>query len=385
MRRAMLAAALLFACGAASAAADPSATALAELIKPLLILPADSGGDWEGLESHPAIRWGGGPVMSSRASPDGNFFARPGQASVAGRTLTVVASGARSMVFSIYLRDPMPPMAPEALVAGFRQAGFTVAPARCPLDHRSAAPRRWYRLGLAKKKPAFLMAGPLQSGGSGYTLYLADLPPMTQSEAALYTDDCGGAGTRTAGGAAAPRPATGQAGIVAVIEALLRPPGAPANLPWATLTSLPVVTWKTTTPMKMTSPYADVGADNNPRLLEGEFKTATTRMQAIATGDERAANRFMLRDGQHLPRGAVFAALARDGYAIAALRCGKPYIETSQVWFRISGPGKQPAILYRAHHNSDGVLSEDYALRLDNVLPPAEPGQTPAAGGRCPG
>jgi hypothetical protein len=135
----------------------------------------------------------------------------------------------------------------------------------------------------------------------------------------------------------------------------------------------------------MTSPYTDVGADNNPRLLEGEFKTATTRMQAVATGDGRASNRFMLRDGQHLPRGAVFEALARDGYAITALRCGKPYIETSQVWFRISGPGKQPAILYRAHHNSDGVLSEDYALRLDNVLPPAEPGQTPAAGGRCPG
>jgi hypothetical protein len=323
--------------------------------------------------------------MSSRASPDGNFFARPGQASVAGRTLTVVASGARSMVFSIYLRDPTPPMDPEALVAGFRQAGFAVAPARCPLDPRRAAPRRWYRLGLSRKKPAFLMAGPLQSGGSGYTLYLADLPPMTQSEATLYTDDCGGAGARTVGGAPTARPATGQAGIVAVIEALLRAPGAPANLPWATLANLPVVTWKSTTPMKMTSPYPDVGADNNPRLLEGEFKTATTRMQAIATGDERAANRFMLRDGQHLPRGAVFDALARDGYAITALRCGKPYIETSQAWFRISGPGKQPAILYRAHHNSDGILSEDYALRLDNALPPAEPGQTPAAGGRCPG
>jgi hypothetical protein len=108
-------------------------------------------------------------------------------------------------------------------------------------------------------------------------------------------------------------------------------------------------------------------------------------MLAIATGDDRAANRFMLREGQHLPRGAVFDALARDGYAITALRCGKPYIETSQVWFRISGPGRQPAILYRAHHNSGGILGEDYALRLDNVLPPAEPGQTPAAGGRCSG
>lgn len=374
---------LLLVGGSASAAPDRSTPALAELIKPFLILPADSGGDWQGLEKHPAIRWAGGPVMSSRASPDGNFFARPGQVVVAGRTLTVVASGARSMVFSVYLRDPAPPMDPQALVASLRQAGFSVAPARCPMDARAAAPRRWYRLGLAARKPAFLFAGPLQSGGSGYILYLADLPPMTQSEAALYTDDC--AGSARGGGAPAARPTMGQAGVAAVIEALLRAPGAPASLPWPSLSGLPAITWRTTTPMKMTSPYTDVGADNNPRLLDGEFKTATTRMQAVATGDERAANRFMLRDGQHLPRGAVFAALTRDGYAITALRCGKVYIETSQAWYRISGAGKQPAILYRAHHNSGGVLSEDYALWLGNVLPPAEPGQTPATGGHCPG
>jgi hypothetical protein len=369
--------------GAASAAGDPSAAAVADLIKPLLILPADSGGAWDDLEKHPAIRWGAGPVMSSRASPDGNFFARPGQASVSGRTLTVVATGARSMVFSVYLRDPAPLGDQDALPAGLRQAGFTVAPARCKIDPRGAAPRRWYRVVLARKKPAFLMAGPLASGGSGYTLYLGDLPPMTQAEAGLYTDDCGGAARAAAGGPTVARPTTGQAGLVAVVEALMRPAGAPAGLPWATLTGLPAITWPKTAPMKMTSPYNDPGEDRNPRLLEGQFKTATTQMQAIATGDDRAANRFLLLSGQHLPRGAVFDALQRDGYTLTALRCGKVYTETSQAWFRIAGPGKQPAILYRAHHSSDGMLSEDYALWLDNVLPPATPGQSAPVGGRC--
>ncbi|MDB5462806.1 MAG: hypothetical protein JWP23_1195 [Phenylobacterium sp.] len=381
---AILAAVFSLVASSAQAAADPSATALAELVKPLLVLPGDSGGAWEDLEKHPTIRWGAGPVMLDRASPDGNFFARPGQASLAGRTLAVVASGARSMVFSVYLRDPAPPMAPEVLVAGLRQAGFAVAPARCPIDPRGAAPRRWYRLALARKKPAYLYAGPLQSGGSGYTLFLYQLPLMTQAEVALYTDDCGGAAKAPGEGGAA-RPVTGQAGIVAVIEALMRPVGVPAGLPWTALPTLPAVTWKSTTPVKMTNPWTDAGDDRNPRLLGGEFGTATTKMIAIATGDDRAANHFILRDGEHLPRGAVFDALARDGYAIAALRCGKPYTETSQAWFRISAPRKQPAILYRAHHSSGGVLSEDYALRLDNILPPAEPGQTPAAGGRCPG
>jgi hypothetical protein len=371
--------------GRAVAAGDPSTAVLADLIKPLLILPADSGGAWEDLEKHPAIRWGAGPVVSSRASPDGNFFARPGQASVSGRTLTVVATGARSMVFSVYLRDPAPPADLDALPEGLRQAGFTVAPARCPLDPRGAAPRRWYRLVLARKKPAFLMAGPLASGGSGYTLYLGDLPPMSQAEAGLYTDNCGGAARAAGGGAPPARPTTGQAGLVAVIEALLRPAGAPASLSWAALGGLPAITWAKTAPTKMISPYGDPGEDRNSRLLQGQFKTATTQMQAVATGDDRSANRFLLLSGQHLPRGAVFDALLRDGYTLTALRCGKVYTETSQAWFRIAGPGKQPAILYRAQHSSDGVPSEDYALWLDNVLAPATPGQSAPVGGRCRG
>lgn len=380
----VIAAAVLLLAGRAQAA-DPNASALAEFLKPLLILPADSGGAWEDLSNNRAVRWGAGPTMFDKPSPDGNYFARPGQTALAGHPVTVVASGARSMVFSYYLSDPAPPRAPEALVTALREAGFAVTSARCPADPRGAAPRRWYRLTLARKKVAFLYAGPLKSGGAGYTLYLNDLPSMTQSEAALYTDNCA-TGTKPGGPATpAARPTTGQAGVVAVIEALLRPSGGPANLPWNTLSSLPAITWPSTPPTKMSNPYSDVGQDLNPRLLGGEFKTATTKMQAVATGDDRATNRFMLREGQRLPRGAVFEGLKRDGYAITPLRCGKVYTETSQAWFRIAGPGKQPAILYRAHHSTDGVLSEDYALRLDNTLPPIEPGQTPAGPGGCRG
>ena len=157
MARLAFAAALILATSAL--AADPNAVALGQLLKPLLILPADGGGSWEDIEKAPGFRWGQGPVMSERASPDGNFFARPGQATLAGRPVTVVATGARTMVFSVYLRDPAPSMPPDVLVSGLREAGYAVSPARCPRDPRSAAPRRWYRLALAKKKPAFLYAG----------------------------------------------------------------------------------------------------------------------------------------------------------------------------------------------------------------------------------
>jgi len=383
MARLALAAALAFATPAL--AADPNAVALGQLIKPLLILPADSAASWEDVGKAPGFRWGQGPVMTERPSPDGNFFARPGQATLSGRTVTAVATGARTMVFSIYLRDPSPSLAPEALVAGLREAGYAVTPARCPLDPRSAAPRRWYRLAMAKKKPAFLYAGPTQSGGAGYTLFLDTLPAMTQAEAGLYTDDCAAAGKAAAGGGAVARPTTGQAGIVAVVEALLRPVGAPAAIPWASLASLPAITWPKLTPMKMTNPWTDGGVDANPQLLEGEFKTATTRMTAIATGDARAANHFSLMDGGNLPRGAVFEGLTRKGYAITALRCGKPYTQMTDSFYRISGPGKQAAILYRKVSVDGGKTSETYGLRLDNVLPPIVQGQTPPVAGRCAG
>lgn len=379
----LMAAFVLVAVGGA-AQADPATAGLAQLIKPLLLPPSDdtSGAAWEDLDANREIRWGAGPVMLNRPSPDGNYFARPGQATVAGRPLSIIAAGARSMVFSYYFRDPAPPAAADAVMAAFGQAGYGIAPVRCAKAPGARAPKQWYRLTLARRNPAFLYVGPLQSGGGGYILYLLELPAMTQADAAAYSDNCPGTAAR--GGRAASA-ATGQDGIATAIETLLRPAGAAAAWPWQSLGALPGIRWKALPPVKMTSPWTDSGEDLNPRLLEGEFRTATTRMTAIATGGDRGANRFYLREGRNLPRGAVFARLMRDGYQIVALRCGRVYTETSQAWFRISGPGKQPAVLYRAQHRTDGILSEDYGLWLGDDLPRAEPGQTAAVGGRCPG
>jgi hypothetical protein len=373
---------------APQSAAAPPAGALPGLIRPLMLSAAsgETVGDWQGLEKDRTVTWGAGPVMLPRPSPDGNYFARPGQATVAGRKLLVVASGARAGVMSVYIGDPAPPAGGDAAAAAFRQAGFGVAPARCPVDPRGAAPKRWYRLTAAGKRPAFLAVTPLKSGGEGYTLYLADeLPPMSQAEATAYSDGCAGKGGQPDGAASAALPTTGQAGVVAVIEALLRP-APPASVPWASLANLPGVTWKNPKPLKMANPYTDGGADANPRLLEGEFRSATTRMRVLATGDERAAWRFSLMDGANLPRGAVYDGLRLDGFAFTPVRCGKVYSDMSETWFQISGGGKLPAILYRAIHKNDGgPMTESYILRIDNTLPPIQPGQTAPVDRQCPG
>jgi hypothetical protein len=172
--------------------------------------------------------------------------------------------------------------------------------------------------------------------------------------------------------------------VARLIAAVLRPAGGAPSMPWNEVRTLPGLTFAGA-PRKMSNPYSDPGDDRNPKLLDGEYRSPTTRMHAVATGDDHAASRLLFLDAQRLPRGAVFDALARDGFQITPLRCGKVYTENSSAWFRITGSGKQPAVLYRAHHNGDGLASEDYAVRLDNTLPPPLPGQSAPVAGRCPG
>jgi hypothetical protein len=334
---------------------------------------------WEQLDQHREVRWSvPNPVMLKSVAPDGSSFARPGVATFGGRTLSVAASGARAGVASLYVSEPVAAAPADAVAEGLRRAGLGVAPARCPRNPAAADPwRGWYHL-TSRRGTANLFIGRLKSGEQGYTLYLADLPPMTQEQAARFVDCAAGP---AGGGAAA---ATGQAGLVAAIEAVLRPAGAPATLPWGA--PIPAVRWLAPAPQKIgRPPYSAGGADSNPMSLSGTFKTATTEMSVTATGNTAGANRFYFEGGGNLPRGAVFEGLQRHGYGIAAVTCGKPYTRMSENWFRIAAPGRQPAILYRSMSVSTGQPTETYAVWLDNVPPSLLPGQRPAGGGTCPG
>jgi hypothetical protein len=362
--------------------ASAQATGLPALIKSLLLGPRETLAGWEELDKIRGVRWGQGPVMLDKPAPDGSTFARPGQAMLDGRPVMLAASGARAGSFSIYLRDAAArPREIEAIAQDFRAQGFTAVPARCPLAAGASPLRGWLKIGAPGRNPAFLYAGPLASGAQGYTLFYDSLPPMSQADAARYTESCKGGVAAPAGA----RPPTGQAVAVAILQAWLRPVGAPTSLPWAALPTAPGLTWNRTPPMRMASPYSDGGADANPRLLEGQVKSATSEMRAMATGDDRGANHLSLMDAQHMPPGAVFGGLQQAGFSITALRCGKPYTQMSDAFYRIAGPGVQPAILYRAQYRDPGLERETYILRLDNLMPPATPGQSNPVGGRCPG
>jgi hypothetical protein len=177
-----------------AAAAPDAAATLPSLIRPFLVPAKGLGtvGDWSTLEANRAVTWGPGPTMQDRPSPDGNYFVRPGRGQAGGRPLDVLATGARSGVFSVYIRDPGATANAAATASAFRQVGYGVSLARCPINPQAATAKRWLKLTAPGKRTAFLSVGPLASGGAGYTLFLADeqLAPLTAKEAGVYTDSC---------------------------------------------------------------------------------------------------------------------------------------------------------------------------------------------------
>ncbi len=336
---------------------------------------------WDELDGIKLVKWATpGPILLKTSAPDGSSFSRPGLVSLGGQTFNLGASGSHAGVGSIYISEDGPAAPLNTVLAGLTSAGIMLTPARCPRDPaRPDLYRGWFHI-LAGKLEANLYIGRLANGRQGYTLFLGDFPTMTQNEAANFVDCRTGSASQVASAA----PATGQAGIVAVIEALLRPAGGPATLPWRS--PLPAIEWNSLGPQAIPrGEWSAGGTDMNPRQLNGTFKTPTTEMTVAATGNAAGANRFYLEQGENLPRDAVFGALRRDGYTIKAVTCGKAYIKMSENWFRIAAPGKQPAILYRSMSVSTGRPTESYAVRLDNVAPPVQPGQHPANGAVCPG
>jgi len=62
--------------------------------------------DWEGVEKLPNIRWAAlPPTALQNCLPDGGCFTRQGAATIGGRNVVVVATGARTMVSHIYFRN----------------------------------------------------------------------------------------------------------------------------------------------------------------------------------------------------------------------------------------------------------------------------------------
>ena len=108
--------------------------------------------EWEAIEALPGIKWAPLPPTSLKnCLPNGDCFARQGNATVGGRTMTIVATGARTMVIHSMIRNTSAPLGGPAIVAALKAAGFSADLARCPI--RAGSGTEWYRLTGAGASP----------------------------------------------------------------------------------------------------------------------------------------------------------------------------------------------------------------------------------------
>ncbi len=121
-----------------------------------LLLAKSFNNDWEGLEKLPGIRWARlPPTMLDNCLPDGGCFTRQGTMSLAGRNLTVIASGARTIVSHVYFRNSGAPIGEPAVLAALKRAGLSAELARCPVAG-GAGGTNWYRIKSAATAPGYL-------------------------------------------------------------------------------------------------------------------------------------------------------------------------------------------------------------------------------------
>ena len=138
--------------------------------------------DWQGLEKLPNITWAAlPPTALQNCLPDGGCYARQGRLTVAGRNLAVIASGARSIVQYVYLRNGSAPFGEAKLVEAMMKAELAPELVRCPIPGKAGG-THWYRLRSALTNSGILSIQTSCNGRpcEGFVLSLGEEPPALQ-------------------------------------------------------------------------------------------------------------------------------------------------------------------------------------------------------------
>lgn len=342
--------------------------------------------DWRSIESVRAVRWAPlPPNMLQNCLPDGGCFTRRGEATVGGRPLVVMASGARTMVGNVYLRNNGAAFGEAAIVDGLRRAGLQPQLARCPA--RNAGPAfnsKWWRVSRGQSVAHVsltIACGPQRCEGIGIHGG-PELPSLDPAELARYSTQCA-----TGAAAGAPVASTQPHEEIARLIAAATPRATePVPMPWATLRQrFPAIQWAA----NLTPRDPALAYDNDPGtryvVPTGEVRLATRVMNIQATGDPQAARMLRLEEGGMHPRGEsaqLLNALRAQGYTVTLARCGRPYTESRHTYYRLASAATRPAFI-KIEERFEGQR-EQTAIRvyIDGVLPPPLSGETPP-GGAC--
>lgn len=162
-----------------------------------LLLAKNASTEWTAVERIPGSKWAPLPPASlNNCLPDGGCYARQGTLALGGRSLVLIATGARTIVSHIYLRNRGAAFGENAVLASLEKAGLSADLARCPVPG-TVGDTNWYRLKAAATQPGFLSVQ-RSCGGKpceGFSVsYGTDLPALQPNQLRMYSEECG-AGT----------------------------------------------------------------------------------------------------------------------------------------------------------------------------------------------
>jgi len=173
------------------AAEDVFVDFLARLLMPASV--AYTNPDWDSLDAVKGVTWTPLPPRDVKdCVPDG-CYRRDGKGIVSGRNMELTATGARTMVQSIYLVNRGELIGVPNVRRALVRRGYSISAVRCPVKPSSEAPITWYSITSANTQPAVFMTRDIcgAAGCEVYGLLLEERPPeMTQKDRSLYTDHC---------------------------------------------------------------------------------------------------------------------------------------------------------------------------------------------------
>jgi hypothetical protein len=325
--------------------------------------------DWDGVEKLPSVQWAPGPRALPNCLPDGSCYARQGAAAIAGRSLSVVATGARTIVTYIYLRNASAPFGEPAVLAALTEAGYAPSLARCPASGGSGG-TNWYRLKRAAANSGVLSIQTSCGGRPCEGLVLSqgdELPALQPNQLNLYTEQCAAGADRRAVPVGKPHEL-----LAETVVALLVPAGGSALYDWKSLASVALgISWIGDAPKPASLAHLN---DPSPLMQSGQAVFSGRKFSAMASGTPEQVKIVRLEElGQH-PRGEhMLGVVYQKGITVQLVRCGPVYTESTNNWYSLTSARTRPAMIRQSIGYDGNRVQDAYELRLDGSLPPRDP------------
>jgi hypothetical protein len=337
--------------------------------------------DWAGLEALPGVKWAPLPPASlQNCLADGGCFARQGAAAIGGRRLVAIATGARTIVSNVYLRNVTAPFGEEAVVGALKEEGLSAELARCPVK-AGVGGTNWYRLKSASTNPGYVSIQSSCNGRpcEGFVLTQgADLPPLQPNQLRLYTEQCSATGAdRQPVSTLMPHEQ-----LARTLVALLPPAAGPALYDWKALAGLaPEIQWNPGGPKK--GDYSALG-DPNPWNTSGQANFSGRQFSLLATGSPADVKTIHFDENGMHPRGEnLLASVYAQGFAVQLARCGPVYTTSTNNWYSVTSAKTKPAMLRQSIRYDGNRVQDTYELRLDASLPARDPRDRDRGVGGC--